>query len=1049
MNAQIPRFGDLGDFLKWWNSPQGEQIRRDNPSIFEHPHVKPWLDGLLAEESEKSPSRQETQKPHPAPMTLEYTPSRLRVVCPGCGVAYYFKPRYFGHRVRCRCGTILNIPTSTAPPHRTNYEDATLRMGAPHQEVRKPIEQPQTDAAATPSSIPTKTKPRTSPVADSEQTTESQGKVFANRYRVVRRLGAGGMGVVYYAYDEVLDIPVALKVLRHEDLAGRKEVKRFMREAQEAAKLNHPNIVRVYNAGFDEQGRPFIAMQYVEGWSLAQVLAARKKGKRSNAPRMGDKELLRVFVQVAEALAYAHRQHPPVVHRDIKPANVMVDRNGHAYLMDFGLAKQVRGRGRSKSLTVSGAVLGTPAYMSPEQAEGKSAQVRPASDVFSFGVMLYEAFCGRLPFEGDNVWQVLAAVMRSEPPLPRQLRRNIHPDLDAIITKCLEKDPRRRYQNAGELLADLKRHIAGEPVSARPLSGFGLLMRKMKRRAGIIAAITAIFLIAIIAGVVIAIQRGREQQKAQKARIQAEKLLKDASRAFREGNLEKALELVNQSLGRCPSEKGHRLKKQIKAVITKRAEALLKRAREALESGALKEALELVNRSIAVRELPDAAKLRQQIKRRLKEEEQKAQAKAKLGEIMAEALTAEPEKAVKIFKKLLKGALAKEAKVWLEYGRALQKCGRPENALIAWQKCLTLTKDKNILCKAHFEIGVQYLLKELTDQELWEKARNHLKKVIQLSKPSSPERLLAEACMLWRQWDEVETKLRNVLKRFPGHPLATYYLGFALREKALAQANRKQRDALLDEAIDLLMMALGFMKQIRNRTRVAFCYNSRGIAWYHKGDYDKAIADFTKAIELKPDDAEAFNNRGNAWRGKGENDKAIVDFTKAIELKPRFAAAFYNRGNAWAHKGDYDKAIADYTKAIELNPKLVGAHINRGIAWAYKGDHARAIADLTKAIELNPRYAGAYYNRGLAKAGKGDFDGAIADLTKAVELAPRFWQAWLGLAGAYSAKRQKQKCLEALRKLLRLNPSLKAKVRNDAPFRWLRDDPEFKRLTGQ
>ena len=396
----VPRFSSLQEFLEWWNSREGRRLRKD-PAVFKHPNIKPWLDKLLAEQSAKASYPQKAQDT--GPMTPDYTPPHMQVVCPTCGAEYDFSPRYFGKRARCRCGTVFNIPTPSASYHNSSRDEAAERVDASRPKAETPTEQRTVDSAGSPRSIPAKTTPPTSPVAEQEQVAESEGKMFADRYRVIRRIGAGGMGVVYYAYDEVLRIPIALKVLRHEDLAGKKEVERFLREAQEAAKLNHPNIVRVYNAGFDQQGRPFIAMQYVDGWSLADILAARKKGRRSDAPRMSDRELLRIFVQVAEALAYAHRQHPPVVHRDIKPANVMVDRDGHAYLMDFGLAKQVRGRGRSKSLTVSGAVLGTPAYMSPEQAEGKIRQVRPASDVFSFGVMLYEAFCGRLPFEGGNV----------------------------------------------------------------------------------------------------------------------------------------------------------------------------------------------------------------------------------------------------------------------------------------------------------------------------------------------------------------------------------------------------------------------------------------------------------------------------------------------------------------------------------------------------------------------------------------------------------------------------------------------------------------------
>jgi|GEM_PF-3805091 len=178
----------------------------------------------------------------------------------------------------------------------------------------------------------------------------------------------------------------------------------------------------------------------------------------------------------------------------------------------------------------------------------------------------------------------------------------------------------------------------------------------------------------------------------------------------------------------------------------------------------------------------------------------------------------------------------------------------------------------------------------------------------------------------------------------------------------------------------------------------------RGDARAAKGDLDGAIADYTKAIELKPDYAEAYNNRGIAWVDKGEYDKAIEDFSRAVELKPDLAQAYYNRGNAWANKGEYDRAIEDYTKAIELKPDYAAAYNNRGFARAEMGDLNGAIADYTKAVELNPQDARAYNNRGNAKYYKGDLDGAIEDLTKAIKLKPDYARAYLKRGDAFYRK---------------------------------------------
>ncbi len=192
----------------------------------------------------------------------------------------------------------------------------------------------------------------------------------------------------------------------------------------------------------------------------------------------------------------------------------------------------------------------------------------------------------------------------------------------------------------------------------------------------------------------------------------------------------------------------------------------------------------------------------------------------------------------------------------------------------------------------------------------------------------------------------------------------------------------------------------------------AEAYFNRGVAWYHKGEYDRAIQDYTKAIELKPDDAEAYYNRGLAWDELGDFDRAIQDFDRAIELKPDYAEAYNNRGNAWAHKGEYDRAIQDFDKAIELKPDDAEAYFNRGNAWAHKGEYDRAIQDFDKAIELKPDFAEAYNNRGNAWDELGEYDRAIQDYTKAIELKPDDAEAYNNRGVAWAHKGDYDRALE-------------------------------------
>jgi tetratricopeptide (TPR) repeat protein len=203
---------------------------------------------------------------------------------------------------------------------------------------------------------------------------------------------------------------------------------------------------------------------------------------------------------------------------------------------------------------------------------------------------------------------------------------------------------------------------------------------------------------------------------------------------------------------------------------------------------------------------------------------------------------------------------------------------------------------------------------------------------------------------------------------------------------------------------------------------IAEAYNNRGVAWHHKGDYDNAISDYDKALELHPHYAEALNNRGVAWAYKGDYDKAISDCTEAVKINPLYANAYNNRGYAWQQKGDLDKAIADYSEALGIDEQYVQAYHSRGFAWAGKGDYDRAIADYDKALEIRPRYADVYGKRGTAWAHKGDLDKAIADYTEAVEIDPEFEEVYYNRAVVWNRKGNCDKAIADFTQALKINP---------------------------
>jgi len=322
------------------------------------------------------------------------------------------------------------------------------------------------------------------------------------RFEVHELLGQGAFGAVYRARDPALGRIVAIKTPRAGYFGSNEQQERFLREARSAARLNHPSIVQVHEIAV-EDGVPFIVSEYIDGVTLADRLRGGRPTFRESAE---------LVARIAEALDYAHRQR--VFHRDIKPANVLIDHDGRPHVTDFGLARHDEGE---ITVTVEGQILGTPAYMSPEQAAGHASLVDGRSDVYSLGVMLYEMLTGELPFRGAPR-MLLDQVMHDEPRPPRRLIDKIPRDLETICLKALSKSPARRYTSAAAMADDLRRFLGGEPIQARPVGRLERFWRWCRRNpvvAGLLAAVAVSLVLGTTVSIYYALRARQGEYDAQ------------------------------------------------------------------------------------------------------------------------------------------------------------------------------------------------------------------------------------------------------------------------------------------------------------------------------------------------------------------------------------------------------------------------------------------------------------------------------------------------------------------------------------------------------
>ncbi|MBI5777932.1 MAG: tetratricopeptide repeat protein [Planctomycetes bacterium] len=787
------------------------------------------------------------------------------------------------------------------------------------------------------------------------------------KYRLISKLGQGGMGTVYLAYDAMLKRQIALKTLMLEDTES---TARFMREARATAKLKHANIVNVYEAGV--VGKTYyLTMDYIEGISLADMIKSRDK-------TLTPKRIAQIIHDVALALEYAHKND--IIHRDIKPGNILIDNAGHVYLTDFGLAKELNGLDRS--LTMSGTALGTPDYMAPEQAMGKKDLVDQRSDVFSLGATLYHTLTGQVPFQGMELYEVLNKVVNHDPPTPSSIIV-VHKDLETICIKCLDKDKSRRYQGMAELAEDLRRYIEGEPIQARRISAATKLWRRVQKNKTITISVAgaAVLLLAVI--IELAISSGQAKERVEVYRAEAYRLFGEKKYDQALIACEKIREITTED------EKINELRQKCLAEVESQKALFIEKDERVRRRAEAKMVLDRAERA------PTADKKIEIAGEALKIDPTFAEAYQLLGLVYKDKF--DYSKAVECFSKAIEFS-PELAYAYYERAMIMTFWDMPKKALSDLEMVLKYDPESYM---GHFARGCIE-----GAQGKYDEAIESYTKVIKLH----PNYSLAysKRGSAYAIKNELDLAIADFTKAIRLDPKDSE----AYNNRGLVYYQKKETTKAIADWTEV----------IRIDPKCAEAYTNRGNTYKEKGELDKAISDYTEAIRLDPKCFEVYDNRGNVYDDKGESDKAIADWTEAIRLSPKYVLGYYKRGFAYRRKGEIDKAITDWTEAIQLDPRYAEAYYKRGDAYKDMGELGKTIADWTEAIRLGYRYSWIYFNVASAYYKNGEKDKAITNYTETIRRDPKFADAYLYRGNIYYEKGNFNEAIADWTEVIRLNP---------------------------